>query len=292
LRSRLIHEIRRFFRDWDYLEIETPIRTPTQAPEVHIDAQESGKWLLQTSPELCMKRLIAAGYPRIFQICKCFRKGERGNRNLPEFTMLEWYHQGQTLFDLMKQCEDLIRWISRGLGKGDTLPYQGKTIYLETPWPRQTVSQIFFRYGSISLKDALALNRFDEIMGIHIEPELGWETPIFLYNYPASLGSLARINPENPDSALRFELYAGGLELCNAFTELTDPKEQKIRFEKEMKSRSGMGKSAYSMPHKFLEALEFMPETAGCAMGVDRLVMLFADTSTIDPVVAFPPETL
>ncbi|MEW5910620.1 MAG: amino acid--tRNA ligase-related protein, partial [Thermodesulfobacteriota bacterium] len=78
LRSRLIHEIRRFFRDWDYLEIETPIRTPTQAPEVHIDAQESVKWLLQTSPELCMKRLIAAGYPRIFQICKCFRKGERG----------------------------------------------------------------------------------------------------------------------------------------------------------------------------------------------------------------------
>jgi lysyl-tRNA synthetase class 2 len=129
-------------------------------------------------------------------------------------------------------------------------------------------------------------------MGTQIEPQLGWDAPVFLYDYPASLGSLARLKPDDPEYSLRFELYAGGLELCNAFYELTDPKEQKTRFEKEMISRARLGKSLYPMPYKFLEALEYMPEAVGCAMGIDRLVMLFADTSTIDEVVAFPPESL
>lgn len=292
LKSRMIRTIRRFFDDQGFLEVETPLRQPTQAPEAHIDAEKSGDWFLQTSPELCMKRLLSAGYDRIFQVCRCFRKGERGDRHLPEFTMLEWYCTDFSLFDLMEQCEDLIRAITHGLGKDETLSYQGMIIRLEKPWSRLTVSEAFLRHAAIPVEEALSSGRFDEITGFDIEPELGHDAPVFLYDYPASLGSLARIDPGNPNCALRFELYIGGMELCNAFSELTDPEEQRLRFEKELAIRDRLRKTAYPMPEKFLKALKFMPEAAGCAMGIDRLAMLFTDAKTIDEVTAFTPETL
>lgn len=292
LRAIIIQSIRQFFTVNHYLEVETPIRTPAPAPEAHIDAQPSGDWYLQTSPELCMKRLLAAGYPRIFQICKCFRSNERGRRHLPELTLLEWYTAGHDYTDMMTQCEALLTDVVHGIEKKDELVYQGRRIDLARPWPRITVAEAFDRFASVSMEQALRSNRFDEVMGLEIEPHLGVDKPVFLYDYPAACGALARLKPDDRRLAERFELYIGGLELCNAFTELTDPLEQRLRFEAERKLRRSTGKSVYPIPEGFLSALQDMPAAAGNALGIDRLVMLFADAAEIDDVVAFTPEEL
>jgi lysyl-tRNA synthetase class 2 len=293
LRARIIQAIRGFFIDRDYLEVETPIRIPALAPEAHIDAIESGDGFLQTSPELCMKRLLAAGIPRIFQICKCFRKGERGRLHLPEMTLLEWYRADSNYLDIMDECEDLINTVARVNGSDeDILIYQGKKIKLTAPWPRISVSEAFEKLGSTSLQDALERGQFDEIMVEEIEPSLAQGRPVFLYDYPASQAALARSKPQDSRYAERFELYIGGLEICNAFSELTDPVEQRNRFESENDHRRKSGKPAYPMPEKFLTALGNMPPAAGNALGIDRLVMLFSDSKQIDEVVAFRPEEL
>jgi elongation factor P--(R)-beta-lysine ligase len=292
LRARIIRTVRQFFAENDYLEIETPIRIPAPAPEAHVDAQPSGNWFLQTSPELCMKRLLAAGYPRIFQICKCFRRGERGRRHLPELTLLEWYTAGADYKGMMTQCEALICAVARQAGFGDVLRYNGQRIDLTPPWPRLTVAEAFGRFTSLSADQALKENRFDELLALEIEPQLGVEKPLFLYDYPAACGALARLKPSNRRLAERFELYIGGLELCNAFTELTDANEQRARFDAERESRRQAGLTVYPMPERFLETLKDMPDAAGNALGIDRLVMLFADTTEIDDVVAFTPEEL
>ena len=292
LRSRLIQTIRNFFAIQNFLEVETPLRIPAPAPEIHIDAQGSDGWFLQASPELCMKRLLAAGYPRIYQICRCFRRMERGDRHLPEFTLLEWYAAGWNYRDMMAHCEEMIGFAARELTGISALNFQGRRIDLESPWDRICVSEAFERFGSISMESALAGDRFDEIMGLEIEPCLGLEKPVFLYDYPARCGALARLKPENPDLSERFELYISGIELCNAFSELVDPIEQRRRFEKERRLRARMGKDDYPLSEKFLEALEFMPPAAGNALGLDRLAMLFADAPDIDSVTAFTPEEL
>lgn len=292
LRSRIIQAVRRFFFDHNYLEIETPYRIPAPAPEIHIDAEASGNWFLHTSPELCMKRLLAAGYPRIFQICKCFRKNERGNKHLPEFTLLEWYCAGQNYFDMMNQCEDLINFVARDSLFEDSIVFQGKNIDLIPPWERMPVRKAFEKFASISVDQALLENRFDEVMAMEIEPNLGNETPLFLYDYPACKAALSRLKPNDKSLAERFELYIGGLELCNAYTELTDVSEQKRRFEEEEICRNSSGKPRYPKAEKFLEALQFMSEASGNAFGIDRLIMLFADSTEIDSVVAFTPEEL
>jgi len=292
LRSRIIRAIRDFFFENGYLEVETPYRIPAPAPEANIDAYASERWFLHTSPELCMKRLLASGYKRIFQICRCFRKNERGEKHLPEFTILEWYRSDSDYIDMMKQCEDLIRYVATVAGAGDTMVYQGEEIDLRSPWLKITVSEAYDRYASMSMEDALAKDRFDEVMACEIEPNLGRERPIFLYDYPASRGALARLKPENNMLVERFELYIWGLELCNAFSELSDPDEQRIRFDHEQNSRRRSGITVYPMPERFLEDLESMPEAAGNALGIDRLVMLFANATRIDDVVAFTPEEL
>ncbi len=292
LRARIIQAIRQFFQGQDYLEIETPIRVPVIAPEAHIDAEMSGGWFLHTSPELCMKRLLAAGYPRIFQICRCFRAKERGSKHLPEFTLLEWYGAGMDYFDMMTQCEDLLRFVAGAIGSGDKLIYQGHKVDLNPPWQRLTVAEAFELYAGQSLETALLNDRFDEAIAFEIEPHLGNEKPVFLYDYPASKGALARLKPDNPQVAQRFELYVCGLELCNAFGELVDPGEQRRRFEVDGQVRAAAGKAAYPMPERFLAALEDMPPASGNALGLDRLVMLFSDAARIDDVVAFTPEEL
>jgi lysyl-tRNA synthetase class 2 len=207
-------------------------------------------------------------------------------------TMLEWYAAGQTYNDLMACCEELTRNIARALGTDDRLSYQGLTLDISTPWPRLTVSEAFRRYGSVSMEQALALGRFDEIMGVEIEPNLGRERPVLLIDYPAEKASLARLKHENPAVAERFELYIGGLELCNGFSELNDAAEQRRRFEAEQKFRRDSGRPTYPLPEKFIEALAHLPPCAGNALGIDRLVMLFCNAGAIDGVVAFTPEEL
>ena len=291
-RSLVIQAIRDFFNQNDFLEVETPIRCPAVIPEAQIDPVTSEGWFLQASPELCMKRLLSKGWDRIFQICKCFRKNERGRHHLPELTMLEWYAKGHTYLDLMDQCEALVKFIAVRLNLDGKIQYQGKTILLNPPWQRIKVSEAFRLYSDIPLSEALKLNQFDEMVGFRIEPRLGNPTPAFLYDYPASLASLAKLLPGNPDYAERVEFYMAGIELANGFTELNDAAEQKHRFGKENKIRSARNQSLLPMPDRFLKDLETMPDAAGIALGVDRLVMLFCDAETIDDVVLFTPETL
>lgn len=292
LRANLISAIRRFFDNHGFLEIDTPVRLPSPAPEEHIEALPSSDWFLQTSPELCMKRLLAAGYPKIFQICKCFRKDERGDRHLPEFTMLEWYVAGFDYLMLMEQCQQLIAAVMMPFAADKKLNWRQNTIDLSPPWDQMTVADAFSNYAPLSLQEAMQKNLFDEILTEFVEPHLGIHRPVFLFDYPASLAALARIHAGNPLVAERFELYIGGMELANGFSELIDAHEQLRRFEEALACRAAKGLSPYAMPEKFLRALPAMPDAAGVAVGVDRLAMLAAGASRIDEVVAFVPEDL
>ncbi len=292
LRAGLILALRRFFAGNDFLEIETPVRVPSPAPEEHIEALPSGNWFLQTSPELYMKRLLAAGYPRIFQICKCFRADERGKRHLPEFSMLEWYVAGFDYLQLMNQCEALLEAALGGVGQTRTLAWQDRKIRITTPWERMTVDEAFLKYAPVSLDESMRLDLFDENLTEWVEPNLGMDRPTFLYDYPAKLAALAKNKKDNPALAERFELYIGGMEIANGFSELIDVDEQRRRFEEAQTARAKKDWSRYGMPEKFLEALANMPPSAGIALGIDRLVMLLANAGCIEDVVAFGPESL
>ena len=268
--------------------METPHRIPGNAPESYIDAMPADGWFLHTSPELCMKRLLAAGYPRLFQLARVWRQNERGAKHLPEFTLLEWYRAEADYYELMNDCEELL---NRLLPEG-RLTHGDETVDLAAPWERLTVSEAFSRYASVGLEEALATGRFDEVIAFEIEPRLGRGRPTFLFEYPAQLAALARRKPDNPKVAERFELYILGMEMANAFSELTDPIEQRERFTREEAQRRAAGKPPYPIPERFLDELGTMPESAGIALGVDRLVMLLCDAAAIDEVVAFTPQDL
>jgi len=292
LRAGLIQAVRRFFINRGYLEVETPHLIPAPAPEVHIDAIRAGHAFLHTSPEICMKRLLAAGYPKIFQICRTFRQNERGEQHLPEFTLLEWYRAGWDYLQLMDECEEMICFIAEQLGKKDSIVYQNQDIRFKRPWERIPVSRAFEQYAGISINEALKKNIFDQLMVEKIEPNLDQSKPIFLYDYPAPMAALSRLKPDQPDLAERFELYLGGLEIANAFSELTDPAVQEKRFLRDLETRREMGKTVYPLSRKFLSDLHHMPSSAGIALGIDRLMMLFADQNMIDNVVAFTSDEL
>jgi len=239
-----------------------------------------------------MKRMLAAGYEKVFQICRCWREGERGSQHVPEFTLLEWYRSGIDYLDLMDECEELIQNLTAEIGIGEKIIYQGHPISLISPWERITVKEAFQHYAKISVGEALKQDLFDEVMVRDIESRLGIKKPTFLYDYPSERRSLARLKKEDPTVAERFELYLGGLEIANAFSELTDPEEQRKVFQSEMETRRLLGKEIYPMPEKFLTELEQMEPSAGIALGVDRLVMVLLNAKAIDEVVAFTPEEL
>ena len=288
-RAALIQAIRRFFVDRDYIEVDTPVRLPVLIPEACNLPVESGDCYLQTSPEICMKRILAAtGCPKIFQICPCFRHNERSDRHLPEFTMLEWYRTHCDYNSLMDECEELVKY----LVQSDSLVYHGKVIDLTKPWMRLSVEEAFRRYAPVTLAAALADNSFDEMLCKNIEPELGLESPVFLYDYPASLAALARKKKSDSSVAERFELYIGSMELANGFSELTDQVEQRQRFEQELQSIKKESRSSTGIPEKFLACLPQMEEAAGIALGVDRLAMVLWNKSIIDQVAPFVPEEL
>ncbi len=291
-RARLLHGIRQFFVERGYLEVETPHRIPSPAPESHIDAVPSLTWFLHTSPELCMKRMMAAGYDKIFQICRCWRERERGSLHLPEFTLLEWYRAAGDYRSLMEECEEMIGFAARVTGNGKAIHFRNREIDLLSPWDRISVFEAFQNYARATLAEALEKDLFDEIMVQEIEPKLGLRKPAFLYDYPAERGALARLKNEDPTVAERFELYMGGLELANGFSELIDSEEQRRRFIVENANRQNRGRTAYPLPDRFLAELDDMPPSAGIALGIDRLVMVFSDAGTIDEVVAFTPEEL
>lgn len=289
-RARMIHAIRDFLIKRNYLEVETPSIIPSPIPEPHIDAISCGDRFLHTSPELHMKRLLAAGYPKIFQLCKCFRAGERGSFHLPEFTMLEWYCRGMDYRLLMKECEDLIISIVYNLGYGDVIHYQGMTLSFKKPWETLSVREAFSCYAPMQMDEAVHEDLFDEIMAFHIEPHLGSAQPTFIYDYPVAEATLAKAKKDDPAIAERFELYIGGIEIANACSELTNMKEHHVRLGKVEKYRYSMNKMMYPRSDCFLQDIADMPEAAGIALGVDRLAMIFCNASVIDDIVAFTPE--
>ena len=291
-RARIVQAIRLFFIDRGFLEVETPHRIPAPAPESHIDAVSSGGWFLHPSPEICMKRLLAAGYGKIFQISRCWREGERGRRHVPEFTLLEWYRTNDDYRALMVDCEMLIPSLASALGLGQPLTFQNQEIDLTPPWERISVRDAFRRYTDMTPEEALDRDLFDERMVQAVEPRLGMKKPTFLFDYPAERCALAGLRKDDPTVAERFELYIGGLELANGFSELVDPEEQRKRFLLEQANRRSLGKPVYPLPEPFLHELEEMPPSAGIALGVDRLVMVLLNAATIDDVVAFAPEDL
>ena len=291
-RATILGAIRSFFSENNFIEVETPHRIPLPIPEAHIDLIDSGPWVLHPSPEICMKRLLAAGFERIFQFCRCWRDAERGSLHLPEFTMLEWYRTNTDYSQIMDDCEDLVRAAAEAMGLQGAIHRQGQTVSLNGSWERLSVREAFSRYGGISAEEALEKDLFDEIMVCKIEPQLGMETPTILMEYPAERGSLARKKLGQEAVAERFELYIAGLELANAFSELVDAEEQRKRFVQEQKFRAAAGKTVYPLPEKFLQDLSNVPPSAGIAFGIDRLVMLLLDADRIDQVVAFTPEEL
>lgn len=289
-RAALFRAVRFFFENNAYLEVETPIRNPVLIPEATIRPVAAAGFFLQTSPELCMKRLLAQGYGKIFQICKCFRGQERGDRHLPEFTMLEWYRAGGDYQSLMAETVGLLCFIADEM-EGGGMDMQVVTLLRKSP-RFLTVAEAFHTYTSISVEQALADDCFDEILVEHVEPNLGQNRPCFLYDYPLELGSLARRKEGDSSLCERFELYVQGVELANGFSELTDVAEQRLRFTNELQRAEKWGQEGGAMPEKFLGDLHKMPDACGIAFGLDRLVMLLTGASTIDAVVSFSPEEL
>lgn len=295
LRAHVIKAIRDFFWERGFLEVETPLLIPANAPEEHINPVSTlPSWQLQTSPELCMKRLLCSGHRKLFQISHCWRSNERGSRHLSEFTMLEWYRSGCDYRTLMTDCEELLQHVA-AVCLPDSRCFEHKTAIIDpfAPWRRISVQEAFLRFGKVDVWDCLGKGLYEEIMTSVIEPALaGFDAPVILLDYPAELAALARTKPGNAELAERFELYVGGLELANGFSELNEPLEQRRRFEEANRARRSAGQPELPLPEPFLDTLATMPASAGIALGVDRLVMLTAGADSIDQVVAFTPEDL
>lgn len=291
-RARITRAIRELFDSKGFLEVETPRRIQSPAPELQIDLEPTGDRFLAASPELQMKRLLAAGYERIYQICHCFRRGESGDLHQPEFTMIEWYRLGAGYQQLMLDCEELLEAAASSVGVFPEVALDGGTVALGAPFERIELADAFesaagWRPGANPDPD-----RFDRDLVDKVEPWLPGDRPVFLVGYPAAMASLARIDPENQARAERFELYAGGLELANGFGELVDPLEQRRRFEEESAARVQRGAPRIPLDERFLSALEAgLGECAGIALGIDRLVMLLTGAARVDEVVAFPEGT-
>jgi lysyl-tRNA synthetase class 2 len=286
-RAFIYQIIRSFFNKQGFLEVETPVRSPAIAPEKEIIPIESEGWFLSTSPELYMKRLLAAGYDKIYQFSHCFRNGERGKYHNPEFSLLEWYRKGVNYKQMMTDTEQLITAVAAGLGMGNTLRYRENIIDLSLPWPRITVSRAFQKLaGWDPLVDPDA-RRFDEDTVLKVIPNLDPHRPIFLVDYPAPMASLARLKPNNPHVAERVELFIDGLELANAYSELINQRELRTRFQQEIEQIKKEHGRITPMPEKFLNAIPNLPECAGIALGMDRLVMLFCDADSINEVMPF-----
>ena len=292
-RRALIYDvIRTFFRREGFLEVETPLQVPTVAPEKYITPFTVNGWFLSTSPEMHMKRLLAADYSKIFQICHCFRKSERGRLHNPEFTILEWYRVGADYMQIIQDTERLVLALAGRLRLGTTIRYQGAEIDLASPWPRITVREAFLNSAGWDPFEHLDEERFDVDLVEKVVPDFAANCPTVLLDYPVAMASLARIRTGNPPVAERAEVFIGGLELANAYSELTDAAEQKRRFKQEIDSLTLEGGNNIAMPQRFLDAVSKLPQCGGIALGIDRLVMLFCDAASIDEVIAFPWEVV
>ena len=291
VRSRVLKAIRDYFQGRGFLEVETPVRIPAPAHEYHIDIVPSGDGYLRSSPELHMKRLLAQGYARIFQMGACFRAGERGRHHNPEFTMLEWYRTGGDYRDALEDIRGLIRYVAEHVTGGHVMEYQGNRIDVSAEWLVMSVREAFLKWAGWDPVEQFDADRFDLDLVERVELGVPRGLPAVLMDYPAPLAALARCRQEDPPVAERWELYIGGLELANAFSELTDADEQRRRFDVCREQRRAAGKPTYPMDEAFLSALASgLPKCTGVALGVDRLVMLLTGETHIEAVRPFCRE--
>lgn len=294
IRAQVLQSIRNFFTGRGFLEVETPLCIPANAPEEHIDPVKiQSSWQLQTSPEICMKRLLCRGFNKIFQISHCWRADERGSRHLTEFTMLEWYRADADYRVLMEDCQNLLQSVAKDCIPDHKYSRYGQKIDPNRNWQHISVQEAFLCYARVNALDCVKNGSFDLLLTDLLEPSFAKiPVPVILYDYPADLAALAKIKADDSRFAERFELYLGGLELANGFSELNDPEEQRLRFKETNQQRIKSGRQAMPLPEKFLDELSALPPSAGIALGVDRLVMLATGAETIDQVVAFTPESL
>jgi len=294
-RAALYHKIRDFFYARGVLEVETPLLCSHSVTDAYIQSIATEDRFLQTSPEYCMKRLLCADSGPIFQICKAFRNEEFGTNHNPEFSMLEWYRPSYTHHQLMDELDELMQ-----------------NILLTTPATKQSYRDIFLEFVKLDpLTCDLATlhnlitqhNLLQNLDGIDhdialqvilsdlIEPQIGQEQPIFIYDFPASQAALAKIRNGYPPVAERFELYYKGYELANGFHELTDADEQLARFKADQAKRRALGLAVPDIDYYFINALQQgMPNTSGVAVGLDRLLMLSTNSASISDVLSFDWE--
>jgi len=314
-RARALTELRAFFAARDFLEVETPLLVPSPGLELHLEAVPAGGGYLITSPEYQMKRLLAAGCERIYQVCRCFRAHERGAHHATEFTMVEWYRGYAELDAIARDTEELVARVCTALRGAAVARVGGRELDVAPPWPRLTVREAMRRWAGVEVagdEPAAALREALRAAGIAIDDAAAWDDaffaaflarvepaiaaldrPLILEDWPAPLAALARRRADDPRTAIRFEAYVGGLELANAFGELVDPVEQRARFEDDLRQRAARGKARYPIDDKLLAALaEGLPPSAGIALGFDRLVMLATGADTIADVLAFTSDEL
>ena len=298
-RVLMMQAARAFFEARGYLEVETPYAVPTPGEEVHLHVfatereapdGQSERLFLHTSPEFAMKRIVAATGEKVFQLARVWRNGEGSTLHAPEFTMLEWYHPGADMSDLMGETETFVRRLLPPF-----VTREGRTIPIDAPFERLTVAEAFTRHVGADVLategDAEALatqagctlrvgesweDLFFRLLLERVEPVIGRERPTFLTHWPASQAALAQTCPHDPRVALRFELYVGGVELANAFVELSDAVEQRSRFESDRTRRQALypDRPVWPLDEALLSALPSLPPTSGIALGFDRLVML------------------
>lgn len=310
-RARLTAATRAWLTARGYREVETPCLVPAPGMEVHLRGFRTGfephlgagapqpLWL-RTSPELALKRLLVAGAGPVFELARVWRNGEIGARHAPEFTMLEWYRPGLALDGLMDEAEALVRALCP-----PRVAHAGVETDLTLPFARITCAEAFGRWVGLDLLasiradgsgDAAALqarpdesweDAFFRHLLDHVEPHLGRGCGSFLTHWPAPQAALARRDPHDPRVALRFELFVGGVELANAFDELTDPAEQRTRFQHDVAERTRLygPENAWPVDEDFLAALDHgMPAGSGIALGFDRLAMLASGARRIEDV--------
>lgn len=307
-RSKYLRSIRELFWSWGFLEVDTPLIVARPGQEPFLDPFETrvedaaGRaypGYLITSPEYAMKKLLAKAalgeaseFAKIFQLGKVFRNNEDfGGTHNPEFAMIEWYRLGADYNDLMTDVENLVR----ALAGRDEIDYQGVKINLAQPFRRITIVEAFKEFAGRD--DALELaadeSEFFKVMLNEVEPKFrDLPYPIFLTEYPASMAALARKKESDPRVAERFECYVAGIELANAFSELTDAVEQRARFQEERMTRAQLGKVPFELDEEFLQLLPHIPKAAGISVGVDRLVMLLEDKRDINDVIFWPMRDL
>jgi lysyl-tRNA synthetase class 2 len=296
-RTHICSDVRRFFESRGFLEVETPVLVPSPGLEVHLDAFEvaggdrgAPRWLV-TSPEYQMKRLLADGWGRIFQIARCFRRGEVGALHNPEFSMVEWYRANASIGDVMSDTEQLVAAVT-----GSEVHLGPRTVLLRPPFERLSVCEAFERFAGWPPNRTLAAAASDDASYFRtlvdrVEPALAaFDHAVFLVDYPAAQASLARTKPEDARFAERFELYVAGVELCNGFGELVDPAEQRARMIRDQGERAKRNLPVYPVDERFLDDLSRVPPSAGNALGLDRLVALAAGATTIGEVLAFTTD--